>query len=82
MVDLSKRFVRKDDVKETSNYVFLTVFCTYGTTEINFLKDEIEDRGTQFVFDVTEIEKRALEASFRANKGSIKGVKGVRNLKF
>ena len=76
------RYVRKDDVKETTNYVFLTVFCVYGQTEISFSKDEIQEKGIQYIFNKEEIERRAVNAAFHANKGSILGVKGVRNLNF
>lgn len=76
------RYVMKSDVKETENYVFLTVFCTYGETEISFSRDEVKEtsNGLQYIFNKKDIEERALIAAFRANKGNVRGVKGVRNL--
>ena len=76
------RYVMKSDVEETENYVFLTVFCTYGKTGISFSRDEVKEtsNGLQYIFNKKDIEKRALNAAFRANKGNIRGVKGVRNL--
>lgn len=73
------RYVMKSDVEETENYVFLTVFCTYGKTGISFSRDEVKEtsNGLQYIFNK---EERALNAAFRANKGNIRGVKGVRNL--
>lgn len=76
------RYVMKSDVEETENYVFLTVFCTYGKTRISFSRDEVKEtsNGLQYIFNKKDIEERALNAAFCANKGNIRGVKGVRNL--
>lgn len=82
MVNSDKRFVNKSDIQETSNYVFLKVICTYGSTEISFLKDEVEDRGLQFVFSAETLKEKALTAAFKANKGMPQFIAGVRNLKF
>lgn len=64
------------------NYVFLKVYCTYGTTGINYRKDELEEsaNGKQYIFNRETLYKDALEAAMRANKGNLKGIQGVRNL--